>query len=90
MSLPRARTECVPIRALTLLAVARSVKLSEVSGELELPYVSEDVEDSAYEMKLTAKEPGDDSHKKAIRYLTKELPALKEALKVFTKEIYAK
>lgn len=30
MSLPRAHTECVPIRALTLLAVARSVKLSEV------------------------------------------------------------
>ena len=69
-----------------------SVDYDEVSGELILPYVSEDVEDSAYEIKLIAKkgEEGDDSHKKAIRYLTKELPTLKEALKVFTKEIYAK
>ena len=63
---------------------------SGVAGELQLPYVSEDVEDSAYEIKLTAKEPKDDSHKKALRYLTKELPTLKENLKKFTKEIYAK
>ena len=55
-----------------------------------LPYVSEDVEDSAYEIKLTAKEPNDDSHKKALRYLQKELPTLKEQLKIFTKEIYQK
>ena len=48
------------------------------------------MEDSAYEMKLTAKEPGDESHKKALRYLQKELPALKTAMKTFTKEIYAK
>ena len=67
-----------------------SVDYDEVSGELVLPYVSEDVEDSAYEIKLTAKEPGDESHKKALRYLQKELPALKEKLKLFTKEIYAK
>ena len=52
--------------------------------------VSEDVEDSAYEIKLTAKDPKDESHKKAMRYLQKELPALKEQLKLFTKEIYAK
>ena len=48
-----------------------SVDYDEVSGELVLPYVSEDVEDSAYEIKLTAKEPNDDSHKKAIKYLQK-------------------
>ena len=67
-----------------------SVDYDEVAGELILPYVSEDVEDSAYEIKLTAKEPNDDSHKKALRYLQKEMPALKEQLKLFTKEIYEK
>lgn len=48
-----------------------SVDYDEVSGELLLPYISEDVEDSAYEIKLTAKDAKDDSHKKAIKYLTK-------------------
>lgn len=48
-----------------------SVDYDEVSGELVLPYVSEDVEDSNYEIKLTAKDPNDDSHKKAVRYLQK-------------------
>ena len=67
-----------------------SVDYDEVSGEIELPYVSEDVEDSKYEVKYTAKEPNDDSHKKAIKYLKKELPLLKEQLVVFTKEIFAK
>ena len=67
-----------------------SVDYDEVSGELILPYVSEDVEDSAYEIKLTAKEPNDDSHKKAMKYIQKQLPTLKESLKTFTKEIYAK
>ena len=47
-----------------------------------MPDVSEDVEDSAYEIKLAAKEPSDDSHKKAMRYLQKELPALKEQMKL--------
>jgi hypothetical protein len=70
--------------------VARSVDYDEVSGTLDLPYVSEDVENSEYEIKLTAKDAKDDSHKKAMRYLQKELPALKESLKLFTKEIYAK
>lgn len=67
-----------------------SVDYDEVSGTLDLPYVSEDVENSEYEIKLTAKDAKDDSHKKAMRYLQKELPALKESLKLFTKEIYAK
>ena len=67
-----------------------SVDYDEVSGELLMPYVSEDVEDSNYEIKLTAKQPNDDSHKKALRYLTKELPTLKANLKKFTAEIYAK
>ena len=31
----------------------------DVSGELLLPYISEDVEDSAYEIKWTMKEPKD-------------------------------
>jgi len=66
------------------------VEYEDVSGELLLPYVSEDVDDSEYEIKLTAEQPNDDSHKKALRYLTKELPALKEALKKFTAEIYSK
>lgn len=67
-----------------------SVDYDEVSGELLLPYISEDVENSEYEIKLTAKDKNDDSHKKAMRYLQKELPSLKEKLKLFTKEIYAK
>ena len=67
-----------------------SVDYDEVSGELTLPYVSEDVEDSAYEIKLTAKDAKDDSHKKALKYLTKELPTLKDNLKKFTAEIFAK
>ena len=66
------------------------VDYDDVSGELLLPYISEDVDDSEYEIKLTCKEPGDASHKKAARFLTKELPKLKEGLVTFTKEIYAK
>ena len=62
----------------------------DVSGELLMPYISEDVEDSAYEIKLTAKEPKDESHVKAMKLLTKELPTLREGLKAFSKEIYAK
>ena len=67
-----------------------SVDYDEVSGEVVLPYVSEDVENSEYEIKFTAKEPNDDSHKKAVRYLSKQLPEIKEQMKTFTKEIYAK
>ena len=35
------------------------VDYDDVSGELLMPYISEDVSDSAYETKLTAKEPTD-------------------------------
>ena len=117
------------------------VDYDDVSGELLLPYISEDVDNSEYviqptrllhrlarsspstspcrpsaaldlprrrpsapstsrpsaaptsrryEIKLTCKEAGDASHKKAARFLTKELPKLKEGLVAFTKEIYAK
>lgn len=66
------------------------VDYDDVSGTLELPYVSEDVEDSEYEIKLTAKEAKDESHKKAVKFLTAQLPTLKANLKTFTKEIYAK
>ena len=67
-----------------------SVDYDDVSGTLELPYVSEDVENSAYEMKWTAKEAKDDSHVAALRHLKKQEPKIKEALKIFTKEIYDK
>jgi len=67
------------------------VDYDDVSGELLLPYVSEDIEDSMYQVMLTAKDPKDDSHKKAIRFLERTvLPTLKENLKKFTAEIYAK
>ena len=67
-----------------------SVDYDEVGGEIELPYVSEDVEDSAYEIKWTMKDAKDDSHKAALRHLKKEEPKIKAALKTFTKEIYDK
>jgi hypothetical protein len=67
-----------------------SVDYDDVSGELQLPYVSEDVDDSAYEIKWTAKEPKDDSHKAALRHLAKTNEQVKAALKTFTKEIYEK
>ena len=67
------------------------IDYDDVSGELLLPYISEDVEDSQYEIKLTAKDPKDDSHKKALKFLTRDaLPTLKASLKTFTTEIYAK
>ena len=49
-----------------------------------------DVEDSAYEIKWTSKDPKDDSHKAALRHLSKEVGKVKDALKTFTKEIYEK
>ena len=67
-----------------------SVDYDEVSGELQLPYVSEDVEDSKYELKWTMKDASDDSHKAALRHLKKEEAKVKEALKTFTTEIYEK
>ena len=67
------------------------VDYDDVSGELLLPYVSEDVEHSMYQIMLTAKDPKDDSHKKAITFLERTvLPTLKEKLKKFTAEIYTK
>uniref|UniRef100_A0A7S3FB77 Activator of Hsp90 ATPase AHSA1-like N-terminal domain-containing protein n=1 Tax=Haptolina ericina TaxID=156174 RepID=A0A7S3FB77_9EUKA len=64
------------------------VDYDDVSGELLMPYISEDVSDSAYETKLTAKEPTDASHKKALKLLEKQLPLIKERLQTFTDEIY--
>lgn len=66
------------------------VDYDDVEGELLVPYLSEDVSDAAYEVKLTAKEPKDDSHKKALRLLSAQLPAIRGHLKTFTDEIYAK
>ena len=67
------------------------VDYDDVSGELLLPYISEDVEDANdYEVKLTAKEPGDASHKKALKFLTAQLPTLREGLKAFKDEIHQK
>ena len=55
------------------------------------PTCAPDVEDSKYEIKVTAKEPKDDSHKKAMKFInTSVLPVLKENLKKFTAEIYSK
>jgi len=67
-----------------------SVDYDEVEGQLLLPYVSEDMRESGYEIKFSAKEPNDDSHKKALRYLQKRLPLIKERLQAFTDEIYTK
>jgi transposase len=50
----------------------------------------QDVDDGKYEIKWTAKDAKDESHKKAVRYLQKELPEIKEKLKTFTTEIFAK
>ena len=66
------------------------VDYDDVEGELLLPYISEDVGDSEYEVKWTAKDPKDDSHKKALRLLQKEMPTIHAALKTWTKEIYEK
>jgi len=64
------------------------VDYDDVSGELLLPYISEDVSDGKYEVKLTAKEPKDASHKAALKHLEKQLPLLHERLATFNKEIY--
>lgn len=67
------------------------VDYDDVSGELLLPYISEDVDDANdYEIKWTAKEPSDDSHKKALKFLTKQVPKIKEGLKAFKDEIHSK
>eukprot|EP00316_Scyphosphaera_apsteinii_P017607 CAMPEP_0119346264 /NCGR_PEP_ID=MMETSP1333-20130426/107915_1 /TAXON_ID=418940 /ORGANISM="Scyphosphaera apsteinii, Strain RCC1455" /LENGTH=199 /DNA_ID=CAMNT_0007358763 /DNA_START=98 /DNA_END=697 /DNA_ORIENTATION=- len=67
------------------------VDYDDVEGTLHMPYISEDVKDpSEYEIKLTAKEPTDESHKASLRYLKKELPVFKEKLKAFYAEINAK
>ena len=67
------------------------VDYDDVSGELLLPYVSEDIEDANdFEVKLSAKEPGDASHKKALKFLTAQLPTLREGLKAFKDEIHKK
>jgi activator of HSP90 ATPase len=66
------------------------VDYDDVEGELLIPYISEDVADADYEVKLTAKDPKDDSHKRALRLLQKELPRCKAALKTFWEEIYKK
>ena len=69
-----------------------SVDYEEVSGTLELPYVSEDCRESGYEAKVLPKENerDDESHKKAARYLQKQLPEVKRRMQTFTDEIYAK
>ena len=67
-----------------------SVDYDEVAGELQLPYVSEDVDDGAYELKWTMKDAKDDSHKKAVKFLQKQEATIKEGLKTFAKEIFAK
>jgi hypothetical protein len=65
------------------------VDYDDVSGELLLPYISEDIEDANdFEVKLSAKEPGDASHKKALKFLTAQLPTLREGLKAFKDEIH--
>ncbi len=66
------------------------VDFDDVSGEMLLPYVSEDVTWDQMEVKLTAKESGDPSHKRALQFLQKEMPVVREALKTFTEEIYLK
>eukprot|EP00327_Prymnesium_parvum_P048061 CAMPEP_0205882284 /NCGR_PEP_ID=MMETSP1083-20121108/16914_1 /ASSEMBLY_ACC=CAM_ASM_000430 /TAXON_ID=97485 /ORGANISM="Prymnesium parvum, Strain Texoma1" /LENGTH=204 /DNA_ID=CAMNT_0053245431 /DNA_START=26 /DNA_END=641 /DNA_ORIENTATION=+ len=64
------------------------VDYDDVSGELLLPYISEDVADADYELKLTAKDPKDSSHKAALKLLEKQRPVIKERLATFTREIY--
>ena len=41
-------------------------------------------------LKLSAKDAGDASHKKAIKFLQKELPEVQKALRTFTEEIHKK
>ena len=67
------------------------VDYDDVSGELLMPYLSEDIEDAKdYEVKWTAKEPSDASHKKALKFLQAQLPTLREGLKTFREEIHKK
>eukprot|EP00308_Calcidiscus_leptoporus_P018090 CAMPEP_0119379362 /NCGR_PEP_ID=MMETSP1334-20130426/52320_1 /TAXON_ID=127549 /ORGANISM="Calcidiscus leptoporus, Strain RCC1130" /LENGTH=200 /DNA_ID=CAMNT_0007398847 /DNA_START=19 /DNA_END=621 /DNA_ORIENTATION=+ len=66
------------------------VDYDEVEGELLLPYVSEDMASSGYDIKIVAKEKSDASHKKAVRYLEKQLPEMKKRMQSFTDDIYAK
>ena len=66
------------------------VDYDDVEGTLSAPYVSEDVGADDYELKLSAKDAGDASHKKAIKFLQKELPAVQTALRTFTEEIHKK
>ena len=66
------------------------VDYDDVEGTLSAPYVSEDVGADDYELKLSAKDAGDASHKKAIKFLQKELPAVQAALRTFTEEIHKK
>ena len=41
-------------------------------------------------LRTTAKEPADASHKKALKFLTAQLPGLREGLKAFKDEIHSK
>ena len=66
------------------------VDYDDVEGTLSAPYVSEDVGADDYELKLSAKDAGDASHKKAIKFLQKELPGVQAALRTFTEEIHKK
>ena len=59
------------------------VDYDDVEGTLSAPYVSEDVGADDYELKLSAKDAGDASHKKAIKFLQKELPEVQKALRTF-------
>ena len=45
---------------------------------------------SEKQLKLSAKDAGDASHKKAIKFLQKELPEVQKALRTFTEEIHKK
>jgi len=67
-----------------------SVDYDDVEGSLLLPYISEDVTDGEYEIKWTAKEPNDTSHKMALRYMQKQTKTISERLKTFYNEINAK
>ena len=66
------------------------VDYDDVEGTLSAPYVSEDVGADDYELKLSAKDAGDASHKKAIKFLQKELAEVQAALRTFTEEIHKK
>lgn len=66
------------------------VDYEDVEGELRIPYLSEDISDAKYEVKLTAKDAKDDSHVKALRHIEKQRPAILAHLKTFTEEMYAK